>query len=189
MTTFHELLGTTATDSLDVVKQRYRLLSHRVHPDKEGTPALMLLIRHAYEKIKAGKGNEPLLWVTHETALARQTLENTKLQQQNTMLASRLKQLEQREQQNYQAIKTLQQYEKQLSLLKNERRHLLLRKEAEQSEKLKLAKELKRVLLEQQLSKGPSVEPRPQHKWVGYIALCLAVICLVLIAGQRLFNL
>ena len=194
MTTFHELLGTSAKDTTEKVKQRYKLLSLRVHPDKEGTSALMYLVHHAYENVRAGRGHHKLSLPNAENIYEQRIV--AKLQQENVLLKSRIKQLEaeptrnnvQSEQEelkriNYQLIKTIQQLEKQVSMHKNERRHLLLRKEAEQAEKLKLAKELKRVLLENQLQEGHERQQvSSQVQWVANITLLMVLMCLLLLS-------
>ncbi|PSV23757.1 molecular chaperone DnaJ [Photobacterium leiognathi subsp. mandapamensis] len=58
MTTFHDLLGTTEHTTPSEIKKRYKLLSHRLHPDKLGSSALMQLITSAYNEILQGNGNK-----------------------------------------------------------------------------------------------------------------------------------
>nr|WP_086937838.1 J domain-containing protein [Thaumasiovibrio occultus] len=58
MTTFHELLGTDDTMSVDEVKKRYKFISMRVHPDKGGSSAMMQMVSQAYTFISRGEGNK-----------------------------------------------------------------------------------------------------------------------------------
>lgn len=71
MTTYHELLGTTEYSTTSDIKKRYKLLSHRLHPDKSGSVILMQLISHAYNEILCGNGNNlcKLTNVNHEKIL------------------------------------------------------------------------------------------------------------------------
>ncbi|WP_347337942.1 J domain-containing protein [Photobacterium angustum] len=71
MTTYHELLGTTEYSTTTDIKKRYKLLSHRLHPDKSGSVILMQLISHAYNEILCGNGNNlcKLTNVNHEKIL------------------------------------------------------------------------------------------------------------------------
>ncbi|WP_305465072.1 J domain-containing protein [Photobacterium leiognathi] len=58
MTTFHDLLGTTEHTTPSEIKKRYKLLSHRLHPDKLGSGALMQLVTLAYNEILQGNGSK-----------------------------------------------------------------------------------------------------------------------------------
>ncbi|PSV32946.1 MULTISPECIES: DnaJ domain-containing protein [unclassified Photobacterium] len=71
MTTYHELLGTTEDFTRSDIKKRYKLLSHRLHPDKSGSVILMQLISHAYNEVLCGNGNRhcELTHINHEKIL------------------------------------------------------------------------------------------------------------------------
>ncbi|WP_367998761.1 DnaJ domain-containing protein [Photobacterium sanguinicancri] len=56
MTSFHDILGTTASMSREDIKKRYKMLSNRSHPDKGGSKALMQMVRQAYEQVMKGNG-------------------------------------------------------------------------------------------------------------------------------------
>ncbi|MGF1687449.1 J domain-containing protein [Photobacterium japonica] len=64
MTTFHDILGTEITTQPADVKRRYKLLSSRCHPDKEGSKALMQLISQSYDKVMNGKGMDEAVMTT-----------------------------------------------------------------------------------------------------------------------------
>ena len=71
MTTYHELLGTTEYSTTSDIKKRYKLLSHRLHPDKSGSVILMQLISHAYNEVLCGNGNKhyELIHINHDKIL------------------------------------------------------------------------------------------------------------------------
>ena len=86
MTTYHELLGTSEEDSARNIKQRYRLLSARLHPDKGGSKAMMQLLSFAYEKVQGGCGNDNIDMLkvdfSSEQQLKSMTLELARLKRE-----------------------------------------------------------------------------------------------------------
>ncbi|WP_025674201.1 J domain-containing protein [Salinivibrio socompensis] len=97
MTTWNELLGVNAGETAEQVKQRYKRLSSRVHPDKGGSTGLMQLVSEAYQAIKAGKGEGSALGQSQRegnqaalrSQIARLQKELASLQQENRTLKSR----------------------------------------------------------------------------------------------------
>ncbi|OOE86656.1 DnaJ domain-containing protein [Salinivibrio sharmensis] len=97
MTTWNELLGVNAGESAEQIKQRYKRLSSRVHPDKGGSTGLMQLVSEAYQAVKSGKGEGSALGQSlgdaSQSALrsqvARLQKELAALQQENRALKSR----------------------------------------------------------------------------------------------------
>ena len=79
MTTFHELLGTDDNCSKAEIKKKYRQLSMKLHPDKEGSQALMRILSLAYQQVSKGNGNKKCSEVTIQRDL------NNKAQQQQTV--------------------------------------------------------------------------------------------------------
>ena len=79
MTTFHELLGTDDNCSKAEIKKKYRQLSMKLHPDKEGSQALMRILSMAYQQVSKGNGNKKCSEVTIQRDL------NNKAQQQQTV--------------------------------------------------------------------------------------------------------
>lgn len=97
MTTWNELLGVNAGETAAQVKQRYKRLSSRVHPDKGGSTGLMQLVSEAYQAVKSGKGDDSALGQTQNegsqaalrSQVARLQKELAVLQQENRTLKSR----------------------------------------------------------------------------------------------------
>ncbi|SIN84238.1 J domain-containing protein [Salinivibrio sp. ES.052] len=97
MITWNELLGVNVGESAEQIKQRYKRLSSRVHPDKGGSTGLMQLVSEAYQAIKAGKGDTSALGQSQRegsqaalrSQIARLQKELAALQQENRMLKSR----------------------------------------------------------------------------------------------------
>lgn len=100
MDCYHDILGTTPNSSEQEIKRQYKLLSNRVHPDKGGNPALMMLINRAYEKVVSGSGVQDVYSSSSadaETVMQTQSMhklliklkhENSKLQQENLKYAT-----------------------------------------------------------------------------------------------------
>ncbi len=100
MDCYHDILGTTPNSSEQEVKRQYKLLSNRVHPDKGGNPALMMLINRAYEKVVSGSGVQDVYSSSSadaETVMQTQSMnklitklkgENSKLHQENLKYAT-----------------------------------------------------------------------------------------------------
>ncbi|MGR5128992.1 DnaJ domain-containing protein [Photobacterium swingsii] len=73
MTSFHDILGTTASMSREDIKKRYKMLSNRSHPDKGGSKALMQMVRQAYEQVMKGNGaNEAIRTIVKKDGRAEQ---------------------------------------------------------------------------------------------------------------------
>ncbi|WBA07603.1 DnaJ domain-containing protein [Salinivibrio kushneri] len=97
MTTWNDLLGVKAGDNAEQIKQRYKRLSSRVHPDKGGSTGLMQLVSEAYQAVKSGKGEGSALGQSQSDAsqaalrsqVARLQKELTALQQENRTLKAR----------------------------------------------------------------------------------------------------
>ncbi|WP_439437875.1 DnaJ domain-containing protein [Salinivibrio costicola] len=97
MTTWNELLGVNAGETAAQVKQRYKRLSSRVHPDKGGSTGLMQLVSEAYQAVKSGKGDDSALGQTQNegsqaalrSQIARLQKELAVLQEENRTLKSR----------------------------------------------------------------------------------------------------
>ncbi|GHA42801.1 hypothetical protein ACFFLZ_13750 [Photobacterium aphoticum] len=87
MTTFHDILGTDNQTPTADIKRRYKLLSSRCHPDKDGTKALMQLIAQAYDKVMHGKGAEEAV----KTVIVKKAVPNEALVQQYRQLEAQYK--------------------------------------------------------------------------------------------------
>ncbi|WP_150139004.1 J domain-containing protein [Candidatus Enterovibrio escicola] len=162
MTTFNQLLGTTSNDSSLTIKQRYKLLSTRVHPDKEGSKVLMQLVHQAYEKISIGKGEHQLILPTSASfkkceALGRK-LQQVKNERNELVLLNKSLKVKLYQTQNSlntkedfvinaDFIKKVAQLEGENLLLKNARDQLLSQIGAIPAEK-KLTAEIRAVLSE-----------------------------------------
>ncbi|WP_407333011.1 hypothetical protein [Enterovibrio sp. 27052020O] len=169
MTTFNELLGTKPGDTESAVKQRYKLLSTRVHPDKGGSKALMQLVRHSYDNIIKGRGENLLsipasASVSQGGALERELVKIKKERDELTALNQLLKvQLNQAQKgksiganananANANAAagadfsRKIAQLEGELVLIKEERNRLINQKDSAIAEQHKLAGELRRAL-------------------------------------------
>ncbi|WP_241910730.1 J domain-containing protein [Enterovibrio norvegicus] len=203
MTTFNDLLGTSPDASAATVKQRYKLLSSRVHPDKGGSQALMHLVRHSYENAAKGKGQN-LLTIpasasvreggTFERELNQLKKEKEELSALNQLLKGQLAQAKKgsasREGpiKNTELLRKISLLEGEIVLLKDERSRLMPQKEAAIAEQKKLAAELRRVLSENEVLeteldrtsgvKSPGLMPWANKFWLPavIVSLCLAVV-------------
>lgn len=104
MTTYHELLGTTEYSKTSDIKKRYKLLSHRLHPDKSGSIILMQLISHAYNEVLYGNKHCKLIHINHEKILLtkkyaeklkqdleHQKINNIELEQKNLRIKKKIR--------------------------------------------------------------------------------------------------
>ncbi|MDD1782796.1 hypothetical protein LRP49_16605 [Enterovibrio sp. ZSDZ35] len=202
MTTFNELLGTKSNDSEAVIKQRYKLLSHRVHPDKGGSKALMQLVHHAYDNVSKGKGDNyltpPASISMRDSSLSnlelqKITRERDELNALNQLLKAQLAQAQASSKKQYSGSnaeyeRKIAKLEGELVLLKDERNRLKAQKEDTKNEKNKLAADLKRALsenevLETELDNAPSLQLAAISSWTKRIAMPLIVTLSLVGAG------
>ncbi|MGF1767181.1 hypothetical protein L4D06_07320 [Enterovibrio makurazakiensis] len=207
MTTFNELLGTKPGDTESTVKQRYKLLSTRVHPDKGGSKALMQLVRHAYDNIVKGRGESALSIpasvsasgassLALERELLRAKKERDEFEALNQLLKVQLTQARKGQgigvntNANADFSRKVAQLEGELVLLKEERNRLALQKESAIAEQNKLAGELRRALSDNEVMeteldrksgmKMPGLLIWAQKFWLPAMAMSSLVIVLVL---------
>jgi hypothetical protein len=131
MDCYHDILGTTPNSSEQEIKRQYKLLSNRVHPDKGGNPALMLLINRAYEKVLSGSGVQDVYSSSSadaETVIQSQSMhkmiaklkqENSKLQQENQHYTKQQQKLNQANEALMKTRISLAEAEKQILAFKN----------------------------------------------------------------------
>ncbi|WP_332308887.1 hypothetical protein [Enterovibrio coralii] len=193
MTTFNELLGTKSGDSDTVIKQRYKLLSHRVHPDKGGSKALMQLVRHAYENVSKGKGDgflTPPASVSmgnggvSDAEVQKIRRERDELHALNQLLKAQLAQAKSGMKTQSGGDSTgfqrkIAQLEGEIVLLKDERNRLKAQKDEAVSEQNKLAGDLRRALsenevLETDLHNAPSIQLASITSWLSRAAFRLS---------------
>ncbi|STO57637.1 J domain-containing protein [Grimontia hollisae] len=201
MTTFNEILGTQSGDSEATVKQRYKLLSIRVHPDKGGSKALMHLVRHSYENVIKGKGDHSLAIPKassgpHKGGLERELAAVKKDRDELSALNQLLKaQLAQSKKENSSPnridySRKVAQLEGEMVLLKEERNRFKAQKECAVAEQGKLAGELRNALSEAELLeaklerqsgiKMPGMIDWAQKFWLPAMAMSSLVIVLAL---------
>lgn len=159
MTTFNDILGTTPSDPNARVKQRYKSLCIRVHPDKGGSKALMQLVCNAYENISKGKGDSAILlslgMFEKETALRDQDLKKARKERDELFAANQ--QLKAKLSQQSPANSTADSERKialleaEVRLLKEDRRRSINQKGAAIAEKHKLASQLRKALSENEI--------------------------------------
>ncbi|MGF1705381.1 hypothetical protein [Enterovibrio baiacu] len=209
MTTFNDLLGTSPNTPAATVKQRYKLLSARVHPDKGGSPALMHLVRHAYENVAKGKGQN-LLTIpasasvreggTFESELNKLRKEKEELSALNQLLKGQLAQAKKgttsREGpiKNTELLRKISLLEGEIVLLKDERSRLMPQKDAAIAEQQKLAAELRRVLSENEVLeteldrtsgvKSPGLMPWASKFWLPAVIVSLSFAVVIFGAKQ-----
>lgn len=169
MTTFNEILGTTAKDLQATVKQRYKLLCNRVHPDKGGSKALMQLVCHAYENISKGKGECALTLAPAMPDKEKERLnkELTAAQKERDALFGLNKQLSAQLAKktppspnlNADYGRKIALLEGEILLLKEDRHRINGQKDAAMAEQYKLATELRKALTENEI-----VETDSNHK-------------------------
>ncbi|CZF78579.1 hypothetical protein GCE9029_00929 [Grimontia celer] len=207
MTTFNEILGTKSGDPESTVKQRYKLLSVRVHPDKGGSKALMHLVRHSYDNIIKGKGEHPLAIPSvssggNTTALARELAAVKKERDEFSALNQLLKvQLNQSRKGNtggsgIDYSRKIAQLEGEMVLLKEERNRLQSQKDAAIVEQGKLAGELRRALsenemLETELERNSGVKMPGAVQWAQKFwlpAMAMSSLIVVLFLGASMVN-
>ncbi|CZF82014.1 hypothetical protein [Grimontia marina] len=207
MTTFNEILGTKSGDPESTVKQRYKLLSVRVHPDKGGSKALMHLVRHSYDNIVKGKGEHPILipsvsTVGNNTALERELAavkkERDELSALNKLLKVQLSQSRKASNSGsgIDYSRKITQLEGEIALLKDERNRLQNQKDAAIGEQGKLAGELRRALSENEVletelerssgRKMPGAIQWAQKFWLPAMATSSLVV--VLFLGASMLN-
>lgn len=205
MTTFNDILGTQRGDSEATVKQRYKLLSIRVHPDKGGSKALMHLVRHSYDNVTKGKGDHSLTLPKAITdsdhgplkrELAAVKKERDELSALNQLLKTQLAQARKENSlsSGIDYSRKVAQLEGEMVLLKEERNRLKAQKEAAIAEQGKLAGELRKALseaefweteLERQSGvKMPGVIYWAQKFWLPAMAMSSLVIVLALGASM-----
>lgn len=205
MTTFNEILGTQSGDSEATVKQRYKLLSIRVHPDKGGSKALMHLVRHSYENAIKGKGDHSLAIPKsssgpHKGALERELAAVKKDRDELSALNQLLKaQLAQSKKENSSPNRIdyprkVAQLEGEMVLLKEERNRFKAQKECAVVEQGKLAGELRKALSEKEIletevdrfsgTKMPGVPPWILKLWLPAMAMSSLVVVLALGASM-----
>ncbi|WP_028024140.1 hypothetical protein [Enterovibrio calviensis] len=207
MTTFNELLGTKPGDTESTVKQRYKLLSTRVHPDKGGSKALMQLVRHAYDNIVKGRGESALSVpaaasaggansLALERELSRVKKDRDELEALNQLLKVQLSQAQKGQSigANINASadfsRKVAQLEGELVLLKEERNRLAHQKESAIAEQNKLAGELRRALSDNEVMeteldrksglKMPGLLIWAQKFWLPAMAMSSLVIVVAL---------
>ncbi|RXJ74241.1 hypothetical protein CS022_04040 [Veronia nyctiphanis] len=166
MTTYHELLGTSEEDSARNIKQRYRLLSARLHPDKGGSKAMMQLLSFAYEKVQSGFGNDSMEMLRVDFAseqhlksmtieLARLKRELEGLRSENQSLKRDGRKAENNSSNGSEAVERLNrelaQARVELSVLKEHRQKLRTEKDGADKEITRLTQELHRALTNNEL--------------------------------------
>ncbi|WP_394213020.1 hypothetical protein [Enterovibrio calviensis] len=213
MTTFNELLGTKPGDAESTVKQRYKLLSTRVHPDKGGSKALMQLVRHAYDNTIKGRGENALSLPASASfsdggALERELLKTKKERDELAALNQLLKvQLSQAQKGKSVGANTssasgadfsrkIAQLEGELVLLKEERNRLSNQKDSAIAEQHKLAGELRRALSDNEVMeteldrksgvKTPGLLLWAQKFWLPAMAMSSLVVVVAL--GMKMLD-
>ncbi|MFD2179610.1 J domain-containing protein [Veronia pacifica] len=203
MTTYHELLGTTQEDSAKNIKQRYRLLSARLHPDKGGSKSLMQLLTFAYENVQNGRGEDDIEMLkadfSSEQQLKVMTLEIARLKHEvEGLRAENLTLKSQGQSKEASSIDTndavehlnreLAQVKVELSLLKEHRQRLRTYKEGADKEITRLTQELHRALtanevLETELTQaGLKNQVGPVH-WASKFWLPVFVVFFIFVAS------
>ncbi len=156
--TYYELLGVTPKCPNTKIKERYKSLCLRAHPDKGGSKALMQLVLLAYNKIAKGKGEQRV----HFSSLA-----NEKTQAEKSGFENALKALKkERDEQIAQNTELKRQLNKQksqgesrsnallegkMALLKEECNRLAQQQKINNTEKKKLACDLRKALSENEM--------------------------------------
>lgn len=177
MTTWNELLGVGASESAEQIKQRYRQLSIRVHPDKGGSTGLMQLVSEAYQAVKNGKGDHSPLdsqqsaggTAALRSQVARLQKELAALQQENRTLRARqannqipahlTAKIAKLEFDNRQWREHYQKLEKQHHVLEEQHQRLSKQHDSDKKESKQLNRELK-----QALSQIEQLETELKHK-------------------------
>lgn len=159
--TSHELLGTLSSYPPEKIKQQYKLLCLRVHPDKGGSKALMQLVCYAYDNIIKGKGDHLLSLASSfdikdktrlEKALLQLKRENDKLTKENQQLKTQNEQKNgRRNSTNSEDLRKISLLESEIALLKEERSRLIGQKESAFFEQNKLINELRKSLSEKEM--------------------------------------
>ncbi|EOD78389.1 hypothetical protein D515_02960 [Grimontia indica] len=210
MTTFNEILGTKSGDPESTVKQRYKLLSVRVHPDKGGSKALMHLVRHSYDNIVKGKGEHPLAipavsfatggnTAALERELSAVKKERDELSALNQLLKVQLNQARKGSTNTSNSTdysRKIAQLEGEMVLLKEERNRLQSQKDAAIVEQGKLAGELRRALsenemLETELERNAGVKMPGAVQWAQKFwlpAMAMSSLVAVLFLGATMVN-
>lgn len=208
MTTFNDILGTTSSDSAEVTKQRYKLLSLRVHPDKGGSKALMHLVRHSYDHISKGKGDLPVNLPSAaggnpelERELAKVKKDREELRALNSLLKTQLAQAQKSSASSGSTInadyaRKIAQLEGELVLVKEERNRLLSQKEAAVAEQNKMAGELRRALsenevLETELAQESGFSTPVLFKWFNRFwlpAMSMSALFAVIFMGATMVD-
>lgn len=210
MTTFNDILGTTSSDSAEAIKQRYKLLSIRVHPDKGGSKALMHLVRSAYDHAAKGRGDVPVNMpaaansgrnVETERELARLRKEKEELQALNALLKTQLAHAQKgagsaATNAGADYARKIAQLEGELVLAKEEKNRVLRQKDAAVAEQHKMAGELRRALsenevLETELARDNGFASPKAFRWLQRIwlpAMTMSALGAVLFMGATMVN-
>lgn len=151
MTTFYEILGASPQEIDAKIKERYKLLCTRVHPDKGGSKALMQLVLHAYDHILKGKGESGIQFSTAQFSQIKKELNEIKIERDallgiNQQLKNQLN--EKIKSNKEEPLRKAALLRAEVALLKEERGRLMHQKELWIKEKKKLTKKWQKALSE-----------------------------------------